>query len=229
MYTFLRNYRATPHTATKMPPATAMIGREINIGLPQISNGKTTAIQRPVKANDVAAKQSMKTYADEHRHTRHANITIGDKVLIMEKRNGRKSFSPNIYTVMRKTGSQIRAQREQHVVTSNSSFFKVVHCREEEEDETREYEFDNVVECRQHQQHHVQRPVREEQRPVRDRRPPSYLNDYRPLSRRLDRYDRVIQNESRDPFGGNACTTSQCKLRSLRANSGIKNVICIVM
>ena len=26
---------------------------------------------------------------------------------------------------------------------------------------------------------------------------------YRPLSRRLDRCDRVIQNESRDPFGGN--------------------------
>ena len=26
---------------------------------------------------------------------------------------------------------------------------------------------------------------------------------YRPLSRRLDHCDRVIQNESRDPFGGN--------------------------
>ena len=29
------------------------------------------------------------------------------------------------------------------------------------------------------------------------------LADHRPLSRRLDRCDRVIQNESRDPFGGN--------------------------
>ena len=129
----------------------------------------------------MAAKQSMKTYADEHRHTRHANITVGDKVLMLEKKNGQKSFSPKIYTVTRKTGSQIRAQRGQHVVTRNSSFFKVVHCREEEEDETSEtseYEFDNVLECRQHQQHHVQRPVRDEQRPVRDRRPPPYLNDY---------------------------------------------------
>ena len=27
MYTFLPNYRATPHTSTKVPPATAMIGR----------------------------------------------------------------------------------------------------------------------------------------------------------------------------------------------------------
>ena len=178
MYTFLRNYRATPHTSTKVPPTTAMIGREINIGLPLTSNRKTTAIERRVKANDVAAKQSMKTYADEHRHTRHANITVGDKVLIMEKKNGRKSFSPKIYTVTRKTGLQIRAQRGQHVVTRNSSFFKVVHCREEEEDETSEYEFDNVLERRHHPEHHVQNPVRDAQRPVRDRRPPPYLSDY---------------------------------------------------
>ena len=62
MYTFLRNYRATPHTSTKVPLATAMIGREINIGLPHTSNRKTTAIERRVKADDAAAKQSMKTY-----------------------------------------------------------------------------------------------------------------------------------------------------------------------
>ena len=47
----------------------------------------------------------------------------------------------------------------------------------------------------------------------------------RPLSRHLDRCDRMIQNESRDPNGGNVCLfsaatcTSQCKLRSLRANN----------
>ena len=33
---------------------------------------------------------------------------------------------------------------------------------------------------------------------IKSKRPP-----YRPLSRRLDRCDRVIQNESRDQFGGN--------------------------
>ena len=38
------------------------------------------------------------------------------------------------------------------------------------------------------------------------------------LSRRLDRCDRVIQNECRDQTVV-MCTTSQCKLRSLRANS----------
>ena len=56
----------------------------------------------------------------------------------------------------------------------------------------------------------------------------TYCN--RPLSRRLDRCDRVIQNESRDPFGANV-STSQCKLRSLRANSGsgVRNLHCDVV
>ena len=45
-------------------------------------------------------------------------------------------------------------------MTRNSSFFKVVHCREEE-DETSEYEFDNVLEGQQRQEHNVQRPVRD--------------------------------------------------------------------
>ena len=31
---------------------------------------------------------------------------------------------------------------------------------------------------------------------------------HRPLSRRLDRYDRVIHNESGDPNGGNMCSFS---------------------
>ena len=49
----------------------------------------------------------------------------------------------------------------------------------------------------------------------------------RPLSRRRDRCDRVIQNESRDPFGGNMYYVTM-QIRSLRANFEIRNVICIV-
>ena len=57
-------------------------------------------------------------------------------------------------------------------------------------------------------------------------------NKYRPLSRHLDRCDRMIQNESRVPHGGNVCLfsaalcTSQCKLRSLCANARLSALIC---
>ena len=49
----------------------------------------------------------------------------------------------------------------------------------------------------------------------------------RPLSRRLDRCDRVIQDESGDS-NGVMCDNSQCELRSLRVNLGMLNVIRIV-
>ena len=48
--------------------------------------------------------------------------------------------------------------------------------------------------------------------------------DYRPLLRRLDRCNRMIQNESRHPNGG----TSQCKLRSLCANTRLQERSCIM-
>ena len=51
-----------------------------------------------------------------------------------------------------------------------------------------------------------------------------YMFTHRPLSRRLDRCDRVIQNESRDPFGGNVYYVTM----QITLNSGMGNVICIV-
>ena len=53
---------------------------------------------------------------------------------------------------------------------------------------------------------------------------------YRPLSRRLDRCDRVIQNESRDPFGGNAYyVTMQITLPTRKFRNGEHNLHCDVV
>ena len=51
-----------------------------------------------------------------------------------------------------------------------------------------------------------------------------YTYSNRPLSRRMYRCDRIIQDESGDSSGV-MCNTSQCELRSLRVNSGMLNVI----
>ena len=53
---------------------------------------------------------------------------------------------------------------------------------------------------------------------------------YRPLSRRLDRCDRVIQNESRDPFGGNVYYVTM-QITSLTRNfrNGERNFHCYVV
>ena len=56
----------------------------------------------------------------------------------------------------------------------------------------------------------------------------------RPLSRRLNRCDRMVQNESRDSNGGNvrlfsvAMCTSQCKLCLLRANARLSALLYTV-
>ena len=52
----------------------------------------------------------------------------------------------------------------------------------------------------------------------------------RPLSRRLDRCDRVIQNESRDPFGGNVYyVTMQITFLTRKFRNGEHNLHCDVV
>jgi len=63
MYKFLRNYRATSHTSTKMSPATALFGRPVKTCLPQIIK-KLESYDDVVRENDELAKLKMKCYAD---------------------------------------------------------------------------------------------------------------------------------------------------------------------
>ena len=52
----------------------------------------------------------------------------------------------------------------------------------------------------------------------------------RPLSRRLDRCDRVIQNESRDPFGGNVYyVTMQITFLTRKFRNWERNLHCDVV
>ena len=56
------------------------------------------------------------------------------------------------------------------------------------------------------------------------------MSEYRPLSRRLDRCDRVIQNESRDPFGGNVYSvTMQITFLMRKFRNGERNLHCDVV
>ena len=54
--------------------------------------------------------------------------------------------------------------------------------------------------------------------------------DHRPLSRRLDRCDRVIQNESKEPFGGNVYyVTMQITFLTHKFRNGERNLHCDVV
>ena len=137
----------------------------------------------------------MKDHADKKRHAQPSNIKVGDNVIILRK-DGKKRFDPEIYKVIKVNGSQIQARRGERVVTRNSSFFKVVNCnqnQERKENEEDEYDIDlNInwnnnapqpgpVDQNGQADHNNQQPLGQQlpaQRPVRNRRPPNYLNDY---------------------------------------------------
>ena len=56
------------------------------------------------------------------------------------------------------------------------------------------------------------------------------MASYRHLSRRLDRCDRVIQNESRDPFGGNVYyVTIKITFLTRKLRNGERNLHCNVV
>ena len=67
---FLLNYRATPHSTTKVPPAELLYNREIRGKSPALPRSAKVTIRHPeAKDNQEKEKRKGKMYADKHRHT----------------------------------------------------------------------------------------------------------------------------------------------------------------
>ena len=88
LYTYLSNYRATPHPGTKKSPYELMMNRCVRIKLPVLLPDQSTP---EVITNDRKAKEKMKEYADHTRNTVNHNISTGDIVLVRQRR--RNKFS----------------------------------------------------------------------------------------------------------------------------------------
>ena len=76
----------------------------------------------------------------------------------------------------------------------------------------------------------VQYGVKAERKPQLRHFALRFIHSHRPLSRRLDRCDRVIQNESRDPFGGNVYyVTMQITFLRHKFRNGERNLHCDIV
>ncbi len=124
MYRFLRNFRATPHTTTRVPPATALFNRAIKTKLPEFNEGQ----QEPtLEENDRNAKMKMKSYADAKAYVRPSTIKTGDTVFVRRDDSKRKRDTPyrhEPYVVIAKKGSMVTASNKSGTITRNSSYFK---------------------------------------------------------------------------------------------------------
>ena len=105
MYSFLRNYRATPHATTKQKPAQLFFGRKIHTKLPNSPvKPKQTKLQKQAKMSDKQNKLKMKTYADNRRNAQPSHLQVGDKVLVKQPKQNKLStpFDPRLFEIITK-------------------------------------------------------------------------------------------------------------------------------
>ena len=70
----LRNYRATPHSTTRVAPATALFGRPMKTKLSEVT---TPCSDAAIRQRDQAAKAKIKEHADNKQYVKQSAIKEG--------------------------------------------------------------------------------------------------------------------------------------------------------
>lgn len=128
---FLRHYRATPHSSTKVSPFEALTGRKMKFGLPELPSSPVhppPLVTSKMALNDATSKAKMKAYGDQKRHAAPSTLSPGDPVLVKQPKANKTTppFDPKPYTVVQTKGSMITAQRGPSSIVRNSSHFKMI-------------------------------------------------------------------------------------------------------
>ena len=162
---FLRNYRATPHSTTRVPPATAIFARSMKIKIPEMA---TFMPDEDMVKRDREAKAKMKAHADNNRNVKPCPLKEGDMVLVKRNDSKRKSDTPyheDPFKVVQKKGTMITAKAEEgRSITRNSSWFK------------RMPETKNPLELEENQKESEEETLPMKRYPERIRRAPDRLN-----------------------------------------------------
>ena len=129
----LRNYRATPHSTTRVAPATALFGRSMKTKLPELTTPRSDP---EIQECNRSAKAKMMKHADSKRYVKPSTVKEGDTVFVKRDDSKKKSdtpYDPRPHIVVEKKGSMVTTQDDDGVpVTRNSSFFKSVPVAAEE-------------------------------------------------------------------------------------------------
>ncbi len=175
MHKFLRNYRATPHCTTKIPPATALFGENIKTRIPEMTVPKD---DDETQQNDQEAKEKMKMYAD--RKSKPCTLETGDTVLIKQPKENKLStpFNPKPCKVVSRKGTMITAQQGSRTITRNCSHFKPVTTKVEVEEEEEKSENELEESETKESEHATSDSPASPRRSSRVKKTPSYLEDY---------------------------------------------------
>ena len=81
LFTFLRQYRATPHRTTGKSPSELLNGRRLKFTLPRVQYDQASP---EIRQTDAKSKDKVKEYADKRSHAKSTDLNVGDKVLIKQ-------------------------------------------------------------------------------------------------------------------------------------------------
>ena len=127
---FLRAYRSTPHSTTKVAPIDLFLRNGNTSRLPTIRKFKPSFIDKIATENDHKRKAEMKINADKRLHTKEHNFKVGEMVIAKQPKLNKSTtrFDPVPYKIMHINGNMIVAQNENRQLCRNASFF--AHFRE---------------------------------------------------------------------------------------------------
>ena len=129
MQEFLLNYRATPHTTTKIAPATLMFGRNTRTRLPQTDTKiDKNALDHSVEQRDKEQRQRMKEYADRRRQSKTTTMNIGDYVLVRQQKHNKftPNFDPKPLRITKVKGTMITAERPGSLLLEANRFLNLL-------------------------------------------------------------------------------------------------------
>jgi transposase InsO family protein len=132
---FLRSYRATPHSSTGVAPEQLIFKTlKSSSSLPNMAGSNKSLLSqsdldRLAITNDKNSKERMKTYMDVKQRAKQLELRVGDRVLLSNDYNkmlgkSKPRFDLNVYTITRINGSQVSACYLDRIITRNSSFFR---------------------------------------------------------------------------------------------------------
>jgi len=130
---FLAAYRSTPHSSTKVAPASlifryATTSRLSSLQLPSSFSSQNIDIK--AQTHDAQSKQIMKYEINKRLHVKHNTLKVGDLVLyeppslkIKNKLQPKRYLNP--YKITAITNSAVTATSGNHTITRNCSHFKI--------------------------------------------------------------------------------------------------------
>jgi hypothetical protein len=147
-----------------------------------ITKKKITNRHKEARDNEKTRRERNKEYADHRRNARKSDIEIGDYVLVRQEKKNKltANFNPEPYKVIKKTGVEITAQRNNgHKITRNVSHFKKIKKPEDTDDECSDYSESVPAQTQARNNHQADRSDDGPRRSSRNRRPPErYGHEY---------------------------------------------------